>query len=244
MIKPYFSVIIPALNEEKYIGKILNSLSIQTFRDFEVIVVDANSSDKTVDKVNKFKNKFLLNILHTKKHNLSFSRNLGAKNALGKYIFFIDADNTIPENFLEIVTRHIKNTKVNLVIPKLRPQKERFWDPLIYSFSTFLIKLFLNTPRSFSTGGNVIIETLFFNKTKGYNEKIFVGEDHDMVRQIFEKKGRMTLLTDTYVLFSMRRFEKEGILTYLKFGFAFCYLIIFRKLERRLYNYQMGGDNF
>ena len=244
MSKPYFSVVIPALNEEKYIGKILNSLSTQTFKDFEVIVVDANSTDKTVTEIEKFKNKLTLSILNTKKLSVSFSRNLGASKASGKYIFFIDADNTIPKNFLEIANQHIQNTKVNLVIPMLKPLNKSFWDDLIYPFSTFLIKLFLNTPRSFSTGGNIIIENLFFNKTNGFNEKIFVGEDHDIVRQVYEKNGKMTLLTDTYVLFSMRRFEKERLLTYLKFGFAFCYLIIFRRLENKLYNYQMGGDNF
>jgi len=59
MTKPFFSIIIPALNEEKYLPHLLDDLTKQTFRDFEVILVDGNSSDATVAKANLLPNLFL-----------------------------------------------------------------------------------------------------------------------------------------------------------------------------------------
>ena len=59
---PLFSIVIPCLNEEKYLPNLLRELTLQTFDKFEVIVVDAKSSDKTVTKAEKFIDKFFWNI--------------------------------------------------------------------------------------------------------------------------------------------------------------------------------------
>jgi glycosyltransferase involved in cell wall biosynthesis len=100
--KPFFSVIIPALNEEKYLPLLLADLTKQTISDFEVIVIDGVSKDKTVEKAKLFKNKLpSLTILTSSVRNVSVQRNMGAQKALGKYLLFNDADNRLPEYFLE-----------------------------------------------------------------------------------------------------------------------------------------------
>ncbi|KKT87511.1 MAG: Cell wall biogenesis glycosyltransferase, partial [Candidatus Collierbacteria bacterium GW2011_GWD2_45_10] len=92
--KPFFSVIIPALNEEKYLPLLLADLAKQTTRDFEVIIIDGNSKDKTVAKAKLFKNKLpLLTILSSPVRNVSVQRNQGATKATGRYLLFNDADN-------------------------------------------------------------------------------------------------------------------------------------------------------
>jgi len=244
MAKHYFSVIIPALNEEIYIGRLMRDLGKQNFKDFEVIIADGKSEDNTVNVAKDYAKNYPLKVVSSKKRNLSHQRNIGAENATGEYFFFIDADNSIPKNFLEEAKNFINKYNCDVVIPKLEAEKQKPWDKLIYPFSTFLIKIFLYTPRPFSTGGNIIVKANFFKKTNGFNEKIFVGEDHDMIRQLYENSAKMRLLTNSFVIFSTRRFEQEGLSAYLKFAFAFCYLIFFRRIENKLYNYQMGGDNF
>ena len=76
---PYFSVIIPTLNEELYIPNLLTDLTHQKVFNFEVIVVDGKSSDKTKLIVGLFKNKLPLTFLESSKSNVSLQRNMGAK---------------------------------------------------------------------------------------------------------------------------------------------------------------------
>jgi len=100
-----FSVIIPTLNEEKYIPRLLSDLSVQNFTSFEVIVVDGSSDDKTLDRVSEkiglFKEKGIkLSILTTKRISAPYQRNAGAKKAKGEYIVFFDADVRISPLYL------------------------------------------------------------------------------------------------------------------------------------------------
>jgi len=89
MESPYFSIIFPALNEEKYISGLLKSLINQTYKEFEVILVDGMSADKTVSVFKKFQNKLPRSqYLVADKKNVSYQRNLGGKKATGKYLIF------------------------------------------------------------------------------------------------------------------------------------------------------------
>lgn len=244
MSEPLFSIIIPSLNEERYIGNILKSLSEQSCKDFEVIVVDASSTDKTSQIINNFKKNYPSRTIHSKIKNLSHQRNLGAGEAKGKYLFFIDADNNIPKDFLTITKNLLEKEKADAIIPKLIPDNNNLLNRLFYPISLFLIFVFLKTPRPFSTGGNILISSDFFKETKGFDEKVFIGEDHDMIRQLKELKGKIALMSKTYIVFSTRRFEAEGFHTYLKYAYSFIYQIIFRKINKHIYSYKMGGDNY
>ena len=76
----FFSIVIPSLNEEKYLPKLLEDLAAQTYSDFEVIVVDGNSKDETVKRSLEFKKSLLsLEVISSKERNVSHQRNLGAK---------------------------------------------------------------------------------------------------------------------------------------------------------------------
>ena len=108
------SVIIPLYNAEKYIAECLDSLLIQTFQDFEVIVVDDCSTDSSVKVVESYAEKFdgRLRLVHTEKSlsGAGISRNIGIKLARGEFIQFLDADDFLLGTALEILynaaTRH------------------------------------------------------------------------------------------------------------------------------------------
>src|SRR5258706_4031142 len=88
-----FSVVIPALNEEKFLPKLLASLAAQTVKDFEVVVVDGSSKDKTVTVARSFAKKLpKLQVVVSKVASLPLQRNLGAKKTTGEWLIFIDAD--------------------------------------------------------------------------------------------------------------------------------------------------------
>src|SRR3989344_4421237 len=102
------SIVIPTLNEEKYIPNLLNCLKNQTFKNFEIIVVDANSRDNTKKTISKFKD-LKIKIINSKIRNPGYQRNLGVKNAKNERILFLDADTKISEDFLEKTLKEIKD---------------------------------------------------------------------------------------------------------------------------------------
>ncbi len=104
---PLISVIIPLYNAEKYIKACLDSLEAQTLKDFEVIVVDDCSTDRSVEIVEGMNEKFggRLHLLKREKNSggAAVPRNDALKIAVGKYIFFLDADDLILPNALKTV---------------------------------------------------------------------------------------------------------------------------------------------
>ena len=77
---PMISVVIPTYNEERDIGDLLESLAKQTFKNFEVIIVDNYSNDRTIEIVNRFKGRINIRIYKIKS-NVSKARNFGAEKA-------------------------------------------------------------------------------------------------------------------------------------------------------------------
>ena len=90
---PLVSVITPAYNASATIGDTIESVLSQTFSDFEMIIIDDGSSDDTANVVHRFKDNRIIYIYQTSKER-SEARNNGIKNAKGKYIAFLDADDT------------------------------------------------------------------------------------------------------------------------------------------------------
>jgi glycosyltransferase involved in cell wall biosynthesis len=102
------SVIIPAYNEEKDIINCLNSLKKQSCKNFEIIVVDDGSTDKTLDVIKKFKN---VKIIKQNHKGPGSARNLGAKKAKGEILVFIDADMSFNKNYINNLVRPIIRDK-------------------------------------------------------------------------------------------------------------------------------------
>lgn len=96
------SVIIPVCNGEKFLNRCLDSLINQTYRNFEIIIIDDGSTDKTREIIQEYINSDSRIIVITKKNSgVSDSRNLGIAKATGDYITFVDADDWLEKNTLE-----------------------------------------------------------------------------------------------------------------------------------------------
>lgn len=112
-MKPAISIIIPLYNKELSIHQTLSSIYNQTFTDFELVIVDDGSTDKSVEKVEEFMNsRGLTNIRIIKQKNAGpgAARNTGSKNAKADWIVFIDADDELLpdalEHFCNIINSH------------------------------------------------------------------------------------------------------------------------------------------
>ena len=103
---PYFSVVIPVYNKEKFVAKTLKSVLDQTFTDFEIIIVNDGSTDKSEVKILEFKDS-RIQYYSKKNEGVAVARNFGIEKATSDYICFIDADDIWFPNFLETMHRFI-----------------------------------------------------------------------------------------------------------------------------------------
>lgn len=96
------SIIIPMYNVEDYIAECLNSIINQNIKEFEVIIIDDGSTDKSNDIAQEYCNKYPFFSMYKQKNSgQSIARNLGIQKARGEYLFFLDSDDYIEENSLE-----------------------------------------------------------------------------------------------------------------------------------------------
>lgn len=116
-MKEKISVIVPVYNLEKEVSKCLASLALQDFDDFEVIVVDDGSTDKTPEIIDDLCRKFdCIKVFHIKNHGLSYARNFGLKKACGKYVAFVDGDDFVDLKYLSTLYYATKASGAEIVI--------------------------------------------------------------------------------------------------------------------------------
>ncbi len=106
---PIVSIIVPAFNQEKFIGRCLRSLLAQDFKkdEFEIIVINDGSIDKTSYALNIFKDD--ISIINNKKNKgLPHCLNMAIKKSKSKYIIRVDADDYVNENFIKFLVLHLE----------------------------------------------------------------------------------------------------------------------------------------
>lgn len=95
------SVIVPVYNVEKYLRKCIDSILCQTYKNFEIILIDDGSSDNSGKICDEYLNRDeRISVFHKKNQGLSEARNTGIKKAKGKYLTFVDSDDFINEEYI------------------------------------------------------------------------------------------------------------------------------------------------
>ena len=114
------SIIIPIYNCEEYLEECLNSIVNQTFKNYEVIMINDGTKDNSVSICNKYKKKYSFKFIDRKDNKgLAYTRNEGIRNATGTYIMFLDSDDLLYESALEILYKNIKANNADVVISKI-----------------------------------------------------------------------------------------------------------------------------
>ena len=110
-----YSIIVPVYNSENYLKKCLDSLLNQSYTDFEVILINDGSTDKSRDICEQYSdNDFRIKTVNKDNGGLSSARNVGMSVAKGKYITFVDSDDKIYPNSLIDILNWIKESKTDL----------------------------------------------------------------------------------------------------------------------------------
>lgn len=216
------SVIIPTFNEEKYLGNLFERLSKQSCQDFEVIVADNNSTDKTIEIAKKFGARVVLGGIQ------SVGRNNGAKVANFNILFFIDADITFNQNFLEKTFHTFLSRDLDIGICKFSLRS----DNLLQLLHNLLINLFTElrqkTKKPLVNGGVIIIKKDVFFAVGGFDENLKISEDRDLVHKSIAKSFRFRLIRQ-YFHHSSRRYKKVKFLNIFLAGFIVSISMIFFK---------------
>lgn len=205
------SIIIPTLNEEKYIGNLLISLAKQDYQNFEVIIADAGSEDMTQDVAEIYAQHLGLSMrfISANIKNTSMQRNIGARAAFGEKLIFIDADIVIPNrHFLKKLNSKLRINSCVSVPVRVNPLEAKFRDRLASHFFNGLMILLNSIGMHNGRGGLIGAKVAEFWKVRGFNEKLVVAEDVD----IFRKLGRLgnVGLMSNVVYESARRYRKWG----------------------------------
>ena len=243
MGRPYFSVIIPTLNEEQYLPILLEDLRRQTFGDFEVIVVDGKSRDHTIGKAKEYKEKLSdLTIISSNNQSVSFQRNVGAKKAKADYLVFFDADVQIPRNFLRKIHDTIVKDRYMLLCAYMKPDSGDTKDWLIVTVANIGMEIGNLLDKPWVGGFNIIIHKSVFQQIGGFNVKLAMTEDHDLAQRCLSAGVRMKILHAPRLAMSLRRFRHEGYFTLLRrYTQAHLYYVLRGPIKKALFDYPMGG---
>jgi cellulose synthase/poly-beta-1,6-N-acetylglucosamine synthase-like glycosyltransferase len=202
--KPKISVIIPALDEEKFIARTL-SVVREVLPDAELIVVDGGSKDNTVQLAKKYAK------VCSSRGTIALARNTGAKASVGDILIFLDADTEITPQFVTEVLKRFEDPRTVGMGGKIMPRRRDFLTEIFFYFLNFLIILSFVFRRPALAGTCVAYKRKPFFEVGSFNESMAASEDFDLCRKISEK-GKVIFCRKVTIRTSRRRLEKLGLL--------------------------------
>ena len=198
------SIIVPVYNAEKMIGRCLDSILAQDYKDIEAIVVDDGSKDSSFEIISEYAKKDERVIaIHKDNSGVSSTRNLAISKATGDYIQFIDADDWLPFDSTKLLVRTIEEDKTDMVIADFYrviddkySRKGSIRKPGVYSIDEFADKMLLS-PADFYYGvlWNKLYKKEIIDKYDiRMDESISMSEDLIYNLQYFEHIEKLSVL--------------------------------------------------
>jgi glycosyltransferase involved in cell wall biosynthesis len=224
------SIVVPNLNEERYLGKFLESLANQTFQDFELIIVDGGSSDgsrKIVDRFQELHPEMCIAKLINEKRNIGFIRNFGSSCARGELLFHTSSDVILDPWILYEVDNHFKRDPWLISLTgRTKPVASSILPHIAYQGFDLLRWFFSKLPgslRKYRPGGNFfVIRKDVFDSLQGFpevciNEDGLLGQKVDELLVKIPRKVKFDL--GMCVHHHVKRFEERGSLRTILFYF-------------------------
>jgi glycosyltransferase involved in cell wall biosynthesis len=227
------SVIIPTLNEEKYIPKLLADLTNQAHPlPVQIIVVDGNSTDNTLKEIKKFPT---VKVIQTKR-GVGHQRTRGGKTATGDILIFLDADTRVPERFIHHIAHRFEKKDIALACPFYAPHRSTLPINIVYWFFNTIFSLSQKITPS-GAGSCIIVKKDIFEKYNGFKDHL-TYDDIEFIRRVAKKEKFAIIPRKLYV--SDRRFRKFGVtrmfMLYLLLSFFFT-LGLFKQANRIRYTF-------
>ena len=229
-----YSIIIPTYNEEEYLPVLLESIKEQDFDDYEVIVADANSTDRTREIAEEY------GCIVVDGGLPGVGRNNGAKVAKGEYLLFLDSDLQLTEDYLRDVLYEFQIENAGIAITQMKPLSNKVQDKIFHDFANyFMISVEKIKPHGAGCYG-IIAKRELHEKCGGFDESLTFGEDTDYIERL-AKEERFKVLRNAKIGVSTRRLEEEGITTLIQqYGKSTVNDFLGRRTEASDLNYNFG----
>lgn len=206
-MSPKISFIIPVYNAEKYLEGCLQSISNQSFVDFEILVVNDGSTDNSLEILNQYqKIEPRLKIFSQENKGVSVARNVGMENAWGEYLTFVDADDVLAPDILSSLYSEIKNSFHDLVIANFKSKNgnreidfkniEKDYiskEELISDFITWKLKIRL--------GSFLIKNSLIKNNNLKFEERLKYAEDVHFITKALYYSSSVKIVTELMYIY-------------------------------------------
>lgn len=205
-----YSLIIPVYNRPDEVSELLASIASQSFRDFEVLVVEDGSSVKCEDIVNQYAEKLDIKYLFKENGGPAMARNYAAERAEGEYLLILDSDTVLPEGYFEAIESFLSDNTPDAFGGPDRGGEDftPVQKAISYSMTSFFTtggirggkrKITRFFPRSFNMG----VRREVFAKLGGFSAMRF-GEDVDFSMRVVEAGFTTALIPDAW-LYHKRR---------------------------------------
>ena len=231
------SIIIPTLNEENYLPLLLDSIKKQnTKEDYEIIIADAGSIDRTVEIAKKkYGCQVVPGGLPAK------GRNAGAKIAGGDLLLFLDADLILPPGFLDTLLSEFKKRNLDIATTDLDFLSEE----KIYKIAAFLRNFYYRFTYRLSfpyISQCILVKKSFHHQIGGFDEEVRLAEDFAYIRKMRKiTQAKFGYISKTKFYSSVRRFEKDGLIyTFLRLLLAHLYIALFGPIKTDIFSYRFG----
>ena len=256
-MRPLISIIVPVYNVEKYLSDCLDSILIQSFHDYEIVCINDGSTDNSLQIINEYKKreKEKIKIINQSNQGLSVARNSGIKEAKGKYICFLDSDDMLEDNALEIMMEYIgKHPNVNIFQFEIAPllfqtgmvdeNKIRYYSigstyPNVMEGKTLFAKLMKN--NDFVESANILLidrdwlveRRICFTPRALYEDSIFSID-------CFMQAKKVLHISEPIYIYRIR--ENSIMTSKYTFNQMRWRIWQYKELLRRLFSYELDSD--
>lgn len=207
--KELISVIIPVYNVENYVGRCIDSVINQTYRNIEVIIVNDGSEDESLDIVRKYEKKdSRIKVFNKENGGLSSARNVGLDNAKGKYIVFVDSDDYMHPQMIEVLYANLIEKRADISVCDFywifdgdTVEEDITNHPVAYENNEVLYRMILDELRTV-VAWNKLYKAEIFDKLRYPVGKLH--EDEFIIHKILEQCKRC-VYTDAKLYYYIKR---------------------------------------
>ena len=219
----FFSIIIPVYNRPQELEELLESIALQSFRDFEVVVVEDGSIKKADEVVAQFSSKYEARYFYQNNTGQGFARNFGMEQAKGDFFVILDSDVLLPPSYLEIVYEGLRNRNLDAfggpdaADADFSPLQKAMDFAMTSFWTTGGIRGKLKDPSKYQARGyNMGVSREVFEKTKGFLDPN-QGEDIEWSIRIKKSGYKLELIEEAFVYHK----RKNTLASFAKQAFSF-----------------------
>lgn len=214
-----FSVIIPVYNSEKYIIECVDSIKKQTFLDFELILINDGSTDKSLDVIKKLSEEDeRMIIVNQKNKGVSSSRNAGLRIAKGDYIIFMDSDDLIDSDYLSYAQSELLKSNYDLIIFNYQTRKfaeevskgEHIKENQLLDFKSIKENIYYYVDNGLATPiwNKIYKRSLIENYSLKFDESLNISEDALFNYKFLNHSKNIFLSKEAFYIYHIR-FEES-----------------------------------